>query len=303
MRRKPDELLLERDKHEPLPTMEEPEKSEQLTHLKTPISIPHSDYFFDILTWMYTKDRKRLKKAAMETESLLCLLNLGVFLKMNEEFFTVLLCDGPINLSIKDFETELWSRTAFTFPVLVKVVEAMKLSNQEKLIAALSWMKEDYMKYPYSTPESEKEREIELLTSMDYYNLRSYIKDNKLMSGLDTMFLQELFKEFSKLTGLFDSETIFAEFGLLGGHKIWCKICKKTFVSPLEAVQNPECEIRLYHPKSFVTSFRNLAEQQTVCGHAGCTKKLQRNEFPCCHQPSHSEGCVMGEGKHFIVIE
>ena len=284
-------------------SVEEYDKTEQLTHLKTPITVPHVDYFFDLLTWMYTKDKKRLKKLAAETESLLCLLNLGVYLKMNEDLFSVLLGEGAINLSIKDFETELWSRTEFTFPVLVKVVEAMKLSNQEKLIAALSWMKENFIKYPYTTAESEKEREIELLTSMDYYNLRKYIKENKLMSGVDTAFLKELFREFPKLTGLFDSGIIFTEFGLLDGHKIWCKICKKVFASPIDIIRNPECEIRPYHPKSFVTSFRTLADQQTGCGHGGCVKKLQRNEFSCCHQQSHSEGCVTGEGKHFIVFD
>jgi len=252
---------------------------------------------------MYTKDKKRLKKAAMETESLLALLNLGVFLKMGEDFFQTLLIENPINLSIKDFETELWSRNAFTFPVLCKVVEAMKLSNQEKLIALLSWMKEDFAHFPYSTPDAEKEREIELMTSMDYFNLRAYIKDNKLMSGIDTAFMQELIKEFPKLTGLLDATTIFNEYGLLGGRKIWCKICKKVFASPLDAVKFPECEIKLYHPKSFVTSFRTLAEQSKGCLHTGCNKKLARNEFPCCHQPSHTEGCVTGEGKHFLVFE
>ena len=252
---------------------------------------------------MYTKDKKRLKKAAMETESLLSLLNLGIHLKMNDDFFNVLLVESDISLSIKDFETDLWSRTAFTFAVLVKVVEAMKLSNQEKLIALLSWMKEDYATFPCTTPEAEKERELELLTSLDYFTLRTYIKENKLMSGLDTMFLHELFKEFPKLTGLFDAEIIFREFGLMGGSKIWCKICKKVFVSPLEAVRSPECEIKLYHPRSLVTSFRNLTEQQVGCEHTGCNKKMQRNEFPCCHQQSHSEGCTMGEGKHFIVFE
>ncbi|MDR3549536.1 MAG: hypothetical protein P4M11_14930 [Candidatus Pacebacteria bacterium] len=294
---------VEKEKHEQAPLVEEHDKIEQLAYLKTPISIPHSEYFFDILTWMYTKDKKRLKKAALETESLLSLLNLGVFLRMHDDFFNVLLVENPINLSIKDFETELWSRTAFSFQVLVKVVEAMKLSNHEKLIALLSWMKEDFVTFPYSTPEAEKERETELLTSMDYCVMRGYIKDNKLMSGVDTLFLVELFKEFGKLSGLLDSEAIFKEFGMLGGRKVWCKICKRVFASPMDAARNPECEIRPYHPRSFVTSFRTLGEQQTGCGHAGCTKKLQRNEFPCCHQPSHSEGCTMGEGKHFIVIE
>ncbi len=281
----------------------EEQKSETYGRPRTSLSLPHHECFYDILTWMYSKDKKRLKNVAADIDNLLRLLHLGEELKMNEDFYGALLAGGEFALSIQHFESELWSRTAFTFPILLKVIEAMQLSNQEKLIALLSWMKEDFAKFPYSTAECSREREIELLTSLDFYTLHDYIKERQLMSGLDTAFLAELYKEFPSLVGLFDTETVFKEFALLGGAKVWCKICKKVFLSPVDAARSAECEKRLYHPRSFVASFRSLSEKQMPCLHSGCAKKLQRNEFPCCHQPSHSEGCTMGEGKHFLVVD
>ena len=56
-----------------------PEKTEEINMegnriKKTYINIPSSDYFFDILTWIYSKDIKRLSLIADDQESYLSIL-------------------------------------------------------------------------------------------------------------------------------------------------------------------------------------------------------------------------------------
>ena len=55
----------------------------------TKISLPNkseSDLFFEILLWMYTKDKTKLKKFTKNFEILLNLLSLGIYLKMKKEY-------------------------------------------------------------------------------------------------------------------------------------------------------------------------------------------------------------------------
>ena len=66
-----------------------PEKAEEINMegnriKKTYINIPSSDYFFDILTWIYSKDIKRLSLIADDQESYLSILSLGVFLGLSQ---------------------------------------------------------------------------------------------------------------------------------------------------------------------------------------------------------------------------
>ena len=282
---------------------EDPDETQRegLSYLKTSITIPHGDHFFDQLTWMYSKDKIRLKKAALETDNLLRMLSLGIFLKMKDDFFNALL-ESDIHVGLKDFETENWSRTAFTFPVLEKILEVLNLSPEEKIIALLSWLKEDFGAYPYNTDECGRQREMELLTSLDFYLVRNYISGNKLLTFVSSEYLSQVMAEFKKLNGLFDSQTVLKHFGLVGTHKIWCKICKKSFTSAHDITLNPKCEPRLFHPKGYVTSFRQL-KNKTKCAHGDCGRNIQRNEYACCHLPSHSPGCIMSEGSHLLIFE
>lgn len=53
-------------------------KQEEFSVVKSSIYVPHPEYFFDILTWIYSRDAERLGSASDEPESFLCILNLGI---------------------------------------------------------------------------------------------------------------------------------------------------------------------------------------------------------------------------------
>ena len=55
----------------------EPAKQEEFNITKSTVYVPHPEYFFDILTWVYSRDGDRLSSASDEPESFLCILNLG----------------------------------------------------------------------------------------------------------------------------------------------------------------------------------------------------------------------------------
>ncbi len=52
-------------------------KQEEFDFVKSFVYVPHPEYFFDILTWIYSRDTDRLSASSDEPESFLCLLNLG----------------------------------------------------------------------------------------------------------------------------------------------------------------------------------------------------------------------------------
>jgi hypothetical protein len=54
-------------------------KQEEFDVIKSKVYVPYSEYFFDILSWIYGRDAERLKSASDEPESFLCILNLGKF--------------------------------------------------------------------------------------------------------------------------------------------------------------------------------------------------------------------------------
>ena len=54
------------DTKERQPTKEEKSTFNNTTITKTYIDVPHPEYFFDILTWIYTKDSHRLSSTADE---------------------------------------------------------------------------------------------------------------------------------------------------------------------------------------------------------------------------------------------
>ncbi len=67
-----------------------------------------------------------------------------------------------------------------------------------------------------------------------------------------------------------------------------------------EFVKN-DCEVKIFHPKTFVTLQRNLPH---CCEHEGCIKKMVINEYPCCHKNVHGEGCLFNDNKmHILIIE
>lgn len=101
---------------------------------KTDIVLPHADLFFDVLLWMYTKDTKKLKKAAKTFNPFLYLISLGIYLKMKPEFFEILLTKPSFEWNIEYFNDPIWSKSIFTFPILERIVEQMKTNNFTKII-------------------------------------------------------------------------------------------------------------------------------------------------------------------------
>jgi hypothetical protein len=101
---------------------------------KTEITLPHEQLFFDVLLWIYTKDTRKLKKAAKTFNPFLYLISLGIFLKMKPEFFEILLNKPNFDWKIEYFSDPIWSKTIFTFPILEQIVEQMKTNNFTKII-------------------------------------------------------------------------------------------------------------------------------------------------------------------------
>ena len=90
---------------------------------KTYIDIPQSEFFFDILIWIYSKDSKRLLLTANEPENYLSLLTLGIYLELCDDFFNCLIENCEIKLDEKLIKLNLWSRFCFNFEVLTHLIE------------------------------------------------------------------------------------------------------------------------------------------------------------------------------------
>jgi hypothetical protein len=122
------------------------------------------------LTWIYSRDSKRLSLAADEPESFLSILNLGIFLEMSEEFFKILIENSEIKIEEDLFNHNLWSRFSFTFEVLVNLLTLIQKDNYYlKICALLSWLKEDNTLKTSEPNETIREKEYELLTCKDYF--------------------------------------------------------------------------------------------------------------------------------------
>jgi len=111
---------------------------------KTYIDIPQSEFFFDILIWIYSKDSKRLLLTANEPENYLSLLTLGIYLELCDDFFNCLIEKCEIKLDEKLIKLNLWSRFCFNFEVLIHLIELIPKKNYLLIFyALLSWLKED----------------------------------------------------------------------------------------------------------------------------------------------------------------
>ena len=101
---------------------------------KSEINLPHDNLLFDVLMWVYTKDAKKLKKAAKTFHPFLYLISLGIHLKMKTEFFEILLTNPNFEWKIDYFNDPIWSKSIFTFPILERIIEEMKTNNFTKII-------------------------------------------------------------------------------------------------------------------------------------------------------------------------
>ena len=276
---------------------------------RTYINIPHSEFFFDILTWIYSKDIKRLSFIADDQESYLSILSLGVFLGLKHEFFSSIVNACEMKLDEELINSELWSRFQFPFDVLTSLIDLMpKENNSLRFFALIFWLKEDKRNQKNNVlsggdlGEDEYEdvdyAELDLLTSDDFFKIKEYIKEKKLCQNLDINDLIRLRNEFPKLLPVLDYEYIIDKFVENPNVKISCRICKLQG-NDVKIFTEKKCQEKLYHPKKFIQLQRQIVSK---CNHNGCTKKISINEFPCCHQQNLGEGCLMSNGNHILSI-
>ena len=265
--------------------------------ITTNIVIPQDDLFIDVMFWLYSKDSNKLKKAAKTFQPFLYLLSLGIFLKMKEEYFEILLSDLKFEWKAQSFENPLWSRTIFTFPILERIVRQMNGINVVKITALLSWLK---VINPDTKEVLNSSEVIEAtLVSHDLFYVRNFIKRNKLMITLTTDDISFLKKSFPKFTSAFDSYGIINNF--IVGSRLMCIVCKKEFESQYQLTELNESKCKVedlrYHPRC------QLKSDKMLCCHEGCRRKFCKGEYQCCHKKLDAkEGCQLGDGKHIIVI-
>ena len=258
----------------------------------TKISLPNkseSDLFFEILLWMYTKDKTKLKKFTKNFEILLNLLSLGIFLKMKKEYFKVLLSNLKIKWDKELFVIPLWSRDKFSFHVLEKIVPLINTSYL-RIYSLISWLKS----IDLNTNKIIKDKEVinKCLRSKDFFLVRNYIKRYKLMYNLSKEELVNLRNDFGEYIDCLDMD------GLLNNYlfiPLSCVICKNNFNSVYQVLNNKICKNEKYHPP---------CGTMDSCQHKGCQKRFRKGEYNCCHRKINEKdsGCLVGEGKHIFIL-
>jgi hypothetical protein len=204
------------------------EKKNDINLKKTFVYVTHPEYFFDLLTWIYAKDAKRLSLAADEPESFLCILNLGIFLEMEEDFFKFLLGNCEIKLDEELLNHNLWSRFSFTFEVLINLLTLMVKDNYFlKINALLSWLKEDNTLKTSEPNEAIREKEFELLTSKDYFLVKNFLADNKFLQYIYVSELLLLKNKFPNLIPALDTGNLMEKYIIKSSMRIMCRVCKK----------------------------------------------------------------------------
>ena len=290
-----------------------PQKSEEVTIegnliTKTYINLPHSEYFFDILTWLYSKDIKRLAFIADDQESYLSILSLGVFLGLKNEFFISLVSACEIKIDEKLINSTLWSRFQFPFEVLKLLVELLpKEKVSFKFFALLNWLKEKDISMNLNLNNYNDDdfydddvdmSELDLLTSDDFFKVKDYIKEKNICSMLQINDLIKMKKNYEKLMPILDYKYIFDKYIENPKMKITCRICRLQS-NDIKIFEQKNCQEKLYHPKKFIQLQRQITSK---CNHLDCNKKIAINEFPCCHQQNLKEGCLMSDGNHILSI-
>ena len=258
----------------------------------TKINIPNeneSELFFEVLLWMYTKDKTKLKKFTKNFEMLLHLLSLGIFLKMKKEYFQVLLSNMKIVWDKKLFSIPLWTRDKFSFHVLEKIVPLIN-TNYLRIYSLISWLKSIDLKTNKIIKDKEKVNTC--LRSKDFFLVRNYIKKYKLMYNLSKEELIDLKNNFEDYIDCLDLDGILNNYLFI---PLTCVICKNNFSSAYEVLNNKSCNNEKYHPP---------CGPMETCQHKGCQKRFKKTEYYCCHKKltEKDSGCLVGEGRHIFIF-
>ena len=269
-------------------TIKEDIKDINITRINFP-SKNESDLFFEVLLWMYTKDKTKLKKFTKNFEMLLYLLSLGIFLKMKKEYFKVLLSNLKIVWSKELFDIPLWTRDKFSFHVLDKIIPLIN-TNYLRIYALISWLKS--IDLDKNQIIKDKDTINKCMKSKDFFLVRNYIKKYKLMTNLSKDELLDIKNKFEDYIDCLDMEGILNSYLFI---PLSCIICKTDFDSVYEVLNHKSCKNEKYHPP---------CGQMDSCQHKGCQKRLKKGEYNCCHKKLNEKdsGCLIGEGKHIFII-
>jgi len=148
---------------------------------------------------------------------------------MGDQFFKALLEHSEIILDEELFSHNLWSRLSFTFDVLENLLKRMPDNNNLKILAILHWLKEDNTQKISDNNDSIKDRELELLTSKDYFFAKRYIADHKLLAHSQVNDILTLKNKFNNLVPVLDTKFLLDKFIVNSSMRIGCRVCKRVF--------------------------------------------------------------------------
>ena len=139
-----------------------------------------------------------------------------------------------------------------------------------KISALLSWLKFDNkIKVNNNIFEEDvNNKELELLTSKEYFLVEDYIKKNHLIYNLKLNELNEIKNNYSHLIPILDFNYLFEKYVEKNDYKIHCKF---PLGKNVEEFNSMNCVVKFYHPKKFITFQRQITNK---CEHENCKKKL-----------------------------
>jgi hypothetical protein len=149
---------------------------------------------------------------------------------MGDQFFKTLLEHCDIKLDEELFSHNLWSRLSFTFDVLENLLKRMPDNSNLKIISILHWLKEDNTQKISDNNESIKDRELELLTSKDYFLAKKYIADHKLLSSSLVSDILTLKNKFHTLIPVLDTKFLLDKFIVNSSMRVGCRVCKRVYI-------------------------------------------------------------------------
>lgn len=180
-----------------------------------------------------------------------------------------------------------------------------KLNINESLNSSVISMKESIIKKLSNYNLVEYTNNPDKSYATDCYLVRNFMIAYDLTEKLSFENLNYVFKNFKSNLLALDTKPIINDF-LFNSNKILiCICCEKEFISPIQVINSSECKGKNYHPRVSVKQYIDKGFYE--CYHEGCTQKINKSEYPCCHkiinQENSKKGCIQGDGKHVIVIK